>query len=243
MPPADLVIPDSRAHKLFITHCHGWQLIPFPEVFSRHSCTCLVVGDRNNSSTPFVIKIGDCFRLGSVGLVVSELKIEGEEEQRIDAKTLQFLKDEALAFDTNEDLAALASDEMQQEAEDDGRDSVVGKGDKDKGDTATVKGEGEDDGGAGGGLTNGEKYICYMCYETHNTAEDPLVTPCECRGDTRFLHVHCLQKWYQSSAFGSFAQVIRTTGSGAPACKICGSAYKTNFRRADGKKANILEVK
>lgn len=243
LPPSDIVVPDSRAHKLFITYCHGWQLIPFPEVFSRHSGTCLVVGDRNNPSMPFSIKIGDCFRLGSVGLVVSELKVEGEEEQRIDAKTLQFLKDEALAFDTNEDLAALASDEMLQEAEDDCRDSVHGKDtNKDKGDTATVKGEGEEDAyNGGGGLTNGEKYICYMCYETHNTAEDPLVAPCECRGDTRFLHVHCLQKWYQSSAFGSFAQVIRTTGSGAPACKICGTAYKTNFRRADGKKANILE--
>ncbi len=36
--------------------------------------------------------------------------------------------------------------------------------------------------------------------------------------------------------------MIRTTGNGAPACKICGSAYKTAFRKADGKKANLLEV-
>ncbi len=243
LPPGDLIIPDSRAHKLFVTYCHGWHLIPFPEVFSRHSGTCLVVGDRNNPSVPFSIKIGDCFRLGSVGLVVSELKIEGEEEQRIDAKTLQFLKDEALAFDTNEDLAMLASDEMMQD--DDLRDSLQGG----KAETATVKGDDEAPYATsthnmnGGGLTNGEKYICYMCYETHNTVEDPLVAPCECRGDTRFLHVHCLQKWYQSSAFGTFAQVIRTTGNGAPACKICGTAYKTNFRRPDGKKANILEVR
>jgi hypothetical protein len=38
-------------------------------------------------------------------------------------------------------------------------------------------------------------------------------------------------------------QVIRTTGNGAPACKICGAAYKTTFRRPDGKKASLLEVR
>lgn len=57
------------------------------------------------------VKVGDCFRLGSVGLVVSEMRADGEVEQRIDAKTLEFLKDEALAFDTNGDLATLAADE------------------------------------------------------------------------------------------------------------------------------------
>lgn len=70
------------------------------------------------------------------------------------------------------------------------------------------------------GITNGEKFICYMCYETHDTAEDPLVAPCECRGDTRYLHVQCLQKWYHSSVCGPAARVIRTTGNGAPACKV-----------------------
>ena len=55
--------------------------------------------------------MGDCFRLGSVGLVVSEMRADGEVEQRIDAKTLEFLKDEALAFDTNGDMATLAADE------------------------------------------------------------------------------------------------------------------------------------
>jgi hypothetical protein len=56
------------------------------------------------------------------------------------------------------------------------------------------------------------------------------------------LHVQCLQKWYQASITGVQTQVIRTTGNGAPACKICGSAYKTAFRRADGRKASLLEV-
>jgi hypothetical protein len=245
LTPGEISIPDSRAHRLLVTYCQGWHLIPFPEVFSRHSGTCFVVGDRNNIGIPFQIKVGDCFRLGSVGLVVSEMKLANQEEQKLDAKTLQFLKDEALAFDTNEDLAALASDELEEDiplpiiSENKKRSNTLNNdaiSEVSLDDEATVNMN------AGGGIAGGERFFCYMCYEMHNTIEDPLIAPCECKGDTRFLHVQCLQKWYHSSALGSHAQVIRTTGNGAPACKICGSAYKTNFRRPDGRKANILEV-
>lgn len=81
-----------------------------------------------------------------------------------------------------------------------------------------------------------------MCYENHDTIEDPLVAPCDCKGDTRYVHVQCLQKWYHSSTHSAHSQVIRTTGSGATACKICGSAYKTVFRNHEGVKLSLLEV-
>jgi len=239
LAPAEMAIPDSRAHKLLITYCNGWHAIPFPEVFSRHSGTCLILGDRTITCTPFSIKIGDCFRLGSVGLVVSELKIPDHDEQRLDAKTLQFLKDEALAFDTQEDMATLAHDEEDLHPEDDNHNDI-----QQQSLSGTPSPDRKANSFDNSGLTNGERFICYMCYETHNTDDDALVAPCDCKGDTRYLHVQCLQKWYQSSVCGSqsASQVIRTTGNGAPACKICGVAYKSAFRRADGKKASLLEV-
>jgi hypothetical protein len=36
-------------------------------------------------------------------------------DQRLDSKTLQYLKDEALEFDGNDELAALAADEVEEE--------------------------------------------------------------------------------------------------------------------------------
>ena len=51
--------------------------------------TCVILGDRNNTGLPFPIKLGDCFRLGSVGLVVSELRTADGEEQRLDSRMLQ----------------------------------------------------------------------------------------------------------------------------------------------------------
>jgi len=280
LPPVAIPLSDPRAHKILVAYSNGWHIIPFPEVFSRHSGTCLILGDRQITSPPFQMKVGDCFRLGSVGLVVSEMRGDGEEEKRIDGKTLEFLKDEALAFDTNGDMATLAADEERY-----GLDYpcngefVEGRGDfytpphiSSMNSTTMPQNEAVDqqiccdDSSVclrhthinrlsnqnnhpaqsaligTGGIVPGERFVCYMCYESHDTEDDALVAPCDCRGDTRYLHVQCLQKWYQASITGVQTQVIRTTGNGAPACKICGSAYKTAFRRADGRKASLLEI-
>jgi hypothetical protein len=212
-----------------------------------------VLGDRAASSAPFPIKTGDCFRLGSVGLVVSEMRRGGlgEEEVRMDARTLQFLKEESIAFESQEYMATLAADERDQEEEAaspshkaqgaGGLEDLEG-GNSPMSSPATFASNSNSSPDRQG-IANGEKFICYMCYETHNTSEDSLVAPCDCKGDTRYLHVQCLQKWYHSSVNGVQSQVIRTTGNGAPACKICGAAYKTTFRRPDGKKASLLEVR
>ncbi|RYH12645.1 hypothetical protein EON65_37680 [archaeon] len=61
IPPAELMVPDSRAHKLLITYVQGWHLVPFPEVFSRHSGTCVIVGDRSTPSLSYSIKVGFVF--------------------------------------------------------------------------------------------------------------------------------------------------------------------------------------
>jgi predicted component of type VI protein secretion system len=215
---------DSRAHQLLITHSNGWHAISSPEIFSRHSGTCIIIGDRTNPGKPYPIKLGDCFRLGSVGVVVSEVKIEKGVEQRLESKKLQYLREEALAFEGDQDEAALAAEEGEEADKKLKKEkSCSGIDDRTERDTAAAP------------------FFCYMCYETHDTPEDHLVAPCDCKGDTRYLHVQCLQKWYQSSVCGSRALVIRTTGNGAPACKICGAAYKTVFRN-NGVKTSLLEV-
>ena len=62
--PRDFNLGDSRASQLLITYIDGWYAIPSPEVFSRHSGTCLVVGDKNYQGSPYALKLGECFRLG-----------------------------------------------------------------------------------------------------------------------------------------------------------------------------------
>lgn len=216
--PKDIALADSRAHQLFVIYSGGWHVIPSLEIFSRHSGTCIVIGDRKSQGKPYPMKLGDCFRLGSVGLVVSEMKTADGIERRLDTKHLQYLREEALAFDTEQEEACLAAME--------GDDTDGEAGDE----KSPVK------------LPASDRFVCYMCYESHDIPADQLVAPCDCKGDTRYLHVQCLQKWYQSSVCGPRAQVIRTTGNGAPACKICGAAYKTAFRNSSGRRVNLLEV-
>lgn len=111
MTPTEYPLLDSRAHQLLIAYDNGWNAISSPEVFSRHTGTCLIIGDRTNQGRGHEIKLGDCFRLGSVGVVVSELKKPNEKEERLDTKRLQYLREEALHFDNDGDEAVLAAKE------------------------------------------------------------------------------------------------------------------------------------
>ena len=80
------MLADSRAHQLLVIYSNGWYAMPSLEIFSRHSGTCVVIGDRKFQGKPYQVKLGDCFRLGSVGLVVSEIKLPNHEEKRLDTK-------------------------------------------------------------------------------------------------------------------------------------------------------------
>ncbi|CAM9451318.1 unnamed protein product, partial [Ectocarpus fasciculatus] len=217
---------DSKAHQLLVTYCDGWHAIPSPVNFSRHAGTCLLLGDRSNASVSHTIKLGDCFRLGSVGLVVVAMRLGGGYERTINPSELSCIHEEKLYFPVDDDEAFRFIDERQklkacnqsvrtlQSVDDDGEDSSAGE----------------------------DAPLCYMCYDPHDDEADPLVAPCDCKGDTRYLHVSCLQRWYSNLGCGPHAVVIRTTANGAPACKICGTAYKTTFRDSSGKKANIVEA-
>lgn len=110
-PPDEMNLLDSRANQILVANFDGWYVFPSPEIFSRHSGTCIVLGDRKISSLPREVEIGDCFRLGSVGLVVSEMRYPNGEEKRLETNALQYLKEEALKFDMQEDEAFLAAEE------------------------------------------------------------------------------------------------------------------------------------
>lgn len=225
-PPVDTPLRDSKAHQLLVTHCNGWYAIPSPVNFSRHAGTCLLLGDRSNPSISYSVKLGDCFRLGSVGLVVVAMRLAGGKEQIIHPTQLTCIQEENLYFPDDDDEAFRFVDEKL----------------KNKGPNQSVRtlhsadDEGEEN------PADEEIPLCYMCYDTHNEENNPLVAPCDCKGDTRYLHVSCLQRWYANLGCGPYAVVIRTTANGAPACKICGSAYKTTFRDSSGRKSNIVEV-
>jgi hypothetical protein len=80
--------------------------------------------------------------------------------------------------------------------------------------------------------------ICYICYEGH-CASNPLLAPCSCRGDTKYVHLACLQRW---SLNGNDEQLyLRTCNlEGVSSCSVCKSPYKTTSRTLCGRTVSLL---
>ena len=36
---------------------------------------------------------------------------------------------------------------------------------------------------------------CRICFATENTSNNPLITPCDCKGTLKYVHKNCLQHW------------------------------------------------
>ena len=56
---------------------------------------------------------------------------------------------------------------------------------------------------------------CRICFEAHSTREDPLISPCLCRGTSKWVHKSCIQHW---------RRVNRET-TAFTQCRECGQAY------------------
>ena len=80
---------------------------------------------------------------------------------------------------------------------------------------------------------------CYICYDKHS-AEDPLVAPCDCRGDTKYVHVKCLAKW---NLTGQGQIFVRTQNlAGTASCRICQAPYKTNAPTLSGETISLIQT-
>jgi pSer/pThr/pTyr-binding forkhead associated (FHA) protein len=274
--PATIKILDNRASQVLVMYLGGWHAIPTPDIFSRHSGTCMLVGDKYNPSEKYPLQLGDCIRLGSVGLIVSSMKVPGKPEIRLSNADLDWIRDEARSL---EQLNEIDEAEVYQSKKTPNSNSPTNNSDlepeneggagwdssatrKQKGSSAQQNWDRKAKAGAyfdcSGdsddmcpvrGLSSScgsteendpeDVPLCYMCYD--ESPEDPLIAPCDCKGDTKFLHLNCLKKWYVSTVCGEQAQVVRVTGSGALCCKICGGAYKMRIRGKDGGYINLLE--
>ena len=63
---------------------------------------------------------------------------------------------------------------------------------------------------------------CWVCFATER--EDRVaewVSPCRCRGCTKWIHQNCLQRWLDEKQKGN--------GGGAVSCPQCGTEYSIVF--------------
>lgn len=86
-------------------------------------------------------------------------------------------------------------------------------------------------------MVGNEDSVCYMCFDDEDTEENPLITPCKCRGDTRYVHVGCLRKWHTAEADNQICFLSSVDAT----CSVCKTTFKSDFKLKDGRLVKLFK--
>mmetsp|Transcript_9104 Transcript_9104/g.11214 ORF Transcript_9104/g.11214 Transcript_9104/m.11214 type:complete len:758 (-) Transcript_9104:310-2583(-) len=202
-------LADTRACQLLVTSHHkSFWVVPAPEAFSRHSGTCRLLGDRKHPPTPHTMQVGDFLRVGSVGVVVIETHDGSKHRALSEEKIQRIMKD-------------TASGGFIDFGETDGENSDVSIDTHSKAET----------------VASNDQPVCYMCFDEADEEDNPLITPCKCLGDTRFVHVECLRKWHTAEADNQICFLSSVDAT----CSVCKSTFKSDFKLRNGKTVKLFK--
>lgn len=203
-------LSDTRACQLLVTtHNKSFWVVPAPEAFSRHSGTCRLLGDRKHQPASHTLQVGDFLRVGSVGVVVIETH-DGVENRILSEEKIQ-----KIMKDTTSNAGGFL-------------------------DLAETDGENSDDSSQEEGAIPkvvGDEPVCYMCFDEEDTPENPMITPCKCLGDTRFVHVDCLRKWHTAEADNQVCFLSSVDAT----CSVCKSTFRSDFKLKDGRLVKLFK--
>jgi hypothetical protein len=84
--------------------------------------------------------------------------------------------------------------------------------------------------------------IC-LCEESESKKDDPIVSPCDCKGFSGDIHVKCLQEWLnQKRKVSKLSQFQENYIFKKSQCEVCGSLYP-DMVEVDGKLYPIFDFK
>jgi len=154
--------------------------------------------------------VGDFLRVGSVGVVVIETHNGDENRILSEEKIQKIMKDTASSSGGFLDLGETDGEHSDESTH---RERM------------RVAGVEED------------TPVCYMCFDDEHTEENPLITPCKCRGDTRYVHVGCLRKWHTAEADNQVCFLSSVDAT----CSVCKSTFKSDFKLNDGRLVKLFK--
>lgn len=205
-------LSDTRACQLLVTtHHKSFWVVPAPEAFSRHSGTCRLLGDRKHPPAPHTLQVGDFLRVGSVGVVVIETH-DGRENQVLSEEKIQkIMKDTTNSSGGFLDLAETDGEN----SDDSSRERASAR--------TTVH--------------NNDAPTCYMCFDEEDSLNNPMITPCKCLGDTRYVHVDCLRKWHTAEADNQVCFLSSVDAT----CSVCKTTFRSDFKLKDGRLVKLFK--
>ena len=83
----------------------------------------------------------------------------------------------------------------------------------------------------------GDSPVCYMCFDEEDTEENPMITPCKCSGDTKYVHVDCLRKWHTAEADNQICFLSSVDAT----CSVCKATFKSDFKLKDGRQVKLFK--
>lgn len=212
-------LADTRASQLLVTsHNKSFWVVPAPneEAFSRHSGTCRLLGDRKHPPTNHTLQVGDFLRVGSVGVVVIEIHNGRSSIALSEEKIQRIMKDTS-----NQGNSSVFVD--MEDTDLDGSDVSENKGGEEADADADLPSTTE--------MSTADAPCCYMCFDETETETNPLITPCKCIGDTRFVHVECLRKWHSAESDNPICFLSSVDAT----CSVCKSTFQSNIKLNNGK--------
>lgn len=76
-----------------------------------------------------------------------------------------------------------------------------------------------------------------MCFDEENVEGNPLITPCKCSGDTKYVHVDCLRKWHTAEADNQICFLSSVDAT----CSVCKSTFKSDFKLKNGRHVKLFK--
>lgn len=88
-------------------------------------------------------------------------------------------------------------------------------------------GEAPDGSGASSGALPAvdEGAVCYICYDGSHSADNPLLSPCACKGSMKYCHALCLSRWCDEQVEAASPHVTRVS-SRTQRCCVCRAEYQ-----------------
>jgi hypothetical protein len=86
-------------------------------------------------------------------------------------------------------------------------------------------------------MEQGDHPVCYMCFDEEDTEDNPMITPCKCSGDTKYVHVECLRKWHTAEADNQICFLSSVDAT----CSVCKSSFKSDFKLRDGRHVKLFK--
>jgi hypothetical protein len=76
-------------------------------------------------------------------------------------------------------------------------------------------------------------FMCRICFSDENEKEDPLISPCKCRGSMMYVHLKCLRQWLSRNENKKIAPHVTSYTWKAFHCELCKSKLEDHYKHGN----------